>query len=377
MPAPTQGWTWEPSPGLQCRTRGLVCIDAEGDGRLVPEPEGMGGAAVQASNGPAGDLLRRGQTAARRGERTRARRLLRAALIADPTNTEARLWLAALAEDPREAVEMLSEILEEHPGHVRAAAGLRWAWERLEAQSAARCVAPPPALPRLQPLPASPRPHLLTRVATAIACLASIFAVIALVSCGLPGQVGQAAPVVDAAIWTPEPTVVAPTPEPPTPTPTPTMAPPTATPSPTARPQPTATPLFTGKWIEVSLKQQTATAWEGATAVRRMVVSTGAARTPTIQGTYRIYLKLTKQNMSGPGYYLPNVPHVMYFSGSYALHGAYWHTNFGTPTSHGCINLSLDDAAWLFAWADPQLPKGAQNVYATAANPGTPVVIHP
>ena len=343
---------------------------------MVPEPGEIEHGAAPAPRGPAGDLLRRAQAAARRGEQVRARRLLRATLIADPTNTEARLWLAALAEDPREAVQILSEILEEHPGHVRAAAGLRWAWERLEAQSAARCVVPPPASPRLQPLPASPKPHLPARIATVIACLASLFAVVVLVSCSLAAPMGQAA-VVDAAVWTPEATWVAPTPEPPTPTPTPTTAPsPTPTPSPTARPQPGPTPRFAGKWIEVSLSEQTATAWEGATPVRRMVVSTGTARTPTVEGTYRIYLKLTKQNMSGPGYYLPNVPHVMYFYGGYALHGAYWHTSFGTPTSHGCVNLKLDDAAWLFAWADPQLPKGAQNVYASDKNPGTPVVIH-
>lgn len=303
---------------------------------------------------------------------------------------------------------MLSEVLQEHPGHVRAAAGLRWAWQRLEAQQATRCMDAPIQRPQLQPLAAPTQPHLATRVATAIACAASVLAVAILLSCGGLAPFAPV-PVVDAAVWTPEataspavepgtpPAVASPSPEAGPLTPvagastspaaealTPAAVatatpPPTATPlpSPTVPPKPTATPAFPGKWIEVSLKEQIAIAWEGATPVRRMVVSTGAARTPTVQGTYRIYAKLTKQNMSGPGYSLANVPHVMYFYSGYALHGAYWQTSFGTPTSHGCVNLKLDDAAWLFAWADPQLPKGAQNVYATAQNPGTPVVIHP
>ena len=52
--------------------------------------------------------------------------------------------------------------------------------------------------------------------------------------------------------------------------------------------------------------------------------------------------------MAGPGYYLPNVPYVMYFYESYGLHGTYWHHNFGTPMSHGCINFTIADAEWLF-----------------------------
>jgi lipoprotein-anchoring transpeptidase ErfK/SrfK len=55
--------------------------------------------------------------------------------------------------------------------------------------------------------------------------------------------------------------------------------------------------------------------------------------------------------MTGPGYYLPNVPYTMYFYGGYGLHGTYWHNNFGTPMSHGCVNLSTADSGWLFDWA--------------------------
>jgi lipoprotein-anchoring transpeptidase ErfK/SrfK len=52
--------------------------------------------------------------------------------------------------------------------------------------------------------------------------------------------------------------------------------------------------------------------------------------------------------MSGPGYYLPDVPYVMYFYKDYGLHGTYWHHNFGTPMSHGCVNFPTVDAGWIF-----------------------------
>ena len=55
--------------------------------------------------------------------------------------------------------------------------------------------------------------------------------------------------------------------------------------------------------------------------------------------------------MAGPGYYLPNVPYTMYFYQGYGLHGTYWHHNFGTPMSHGCVNLATPDAEWLYNWA--------------------------
>src|SRR5215207_2486857 len=51
-------------------------------------------------------------------------------------------------------------------------------------------------------------------------------------------------------------------------------------------------------------------------------------------------------------YNVPDVPWVLYFTNSgHALHGTYWHNNFGTPMSHGCINLPMDVAAWLYDWA--------------------------
>lgn len=105
------------------------------------------------------------------------------------------------------------------------------------------------------------------------------------------------------------------------------------------------------RWFEISLSQQRLYAHEGNRIVYSTSVSTGIARYPTVQGTFHIYVKYKSAPMSGPGYYFPRVPNVMYFYRGYAIHGAYWHNNFGRPMSHGCINLSLKDAEWAFRWA--------------------------
>jgi lipoprotein-anchoring transpeptidase ErfK/SrfK len=106
-----------------------------------------------------------------------------------------------------------------------------------------------------------------------------------------------------------------------------------------------------GRWVDVNLSQQMVYAYEGDVVVNSFVVSTGVAGTPTVTGRYKIYVKNRMQDMSGPGYYLHDVPYVMFFYGDYGLHGTYWHNNFGVPMSRGCVNLTIDDAAWLFSWA--------------------------
>ena len=101
-------------------------------------------------------------------------------------------------------------------------------------------------------------------------------------------------------------------------------------------------------WIDVDLSQQRVYAYEGDTVVNSFVVSTGTWQTPTVTGSYKVWIKLRSTAMSGPGYYLPDVPYTMYFYKGYGLHGTYWHNNFGTPMSHGCVNLSIPDAEWLY-----------------------------
>lgn len=130
------------------------------------------------------------------------------------------------------------------------------------------------------------------------------------------------------------------------------------TPVPTARPtQENVSPAVQApvgngvRWIEVNLSQQRVYAWEGNVLIRSFIVSTGTWQTPTVVGTFSIWNKTRIQTMSGPGYSLPNVPWVMYFYKDYGFHGTYWHNNFGTPMSHGCINLTIPDAQWLYGWA--------------------------
>ena len=124
----------------------------------------------------------------------------------------------------------------------------------------------------------------------------------------------------------------------------------------TPTPEPTV-PIgkYGPKWIDVSLSKQKLVAYEGQTPVLTSWVSSGLGRTPTVTGTYRVYLKYKSQtmrgNILGERYEVPNVPDVMYFFSGYALHGAYWHNNFGRPMSHGCVNLPLGIAKRLYEWA--------------------------
>jgi len=155
----------------------------------------------------------------------------------------------------------------------------------------------------------------------------------------------------------------------PTALPTPTLAP-TLTPSPTPEPSPTTEPVpvdpgalsprppgvgETERWIDVNLSTQSLVAYEGDTPVYNALVSSGLPQWPTVTGEFRTYIKYESQTMNGYllgyDYYLPDVPYVMYFYKDYAIHGAYWHNNFGQPMSHGCVNVSIPDAGWLFNWA--------------------------
>jgi lipoprotein-anchoring transpeptidase ErfK/SrfK len=143
-------------------------------------------------------------------------------------------------------------------------------------------------------------------------------------------------------------------------TPTPTNTPtPTATPVPTFvspnNSQPTGRPFGVGsdeRWVDVNLTTQALTAFEGDTAVLSTLISSGLPAYPTVTGQFRVYLRYESQTMDGTrlgfDYYLTGVPYVMYFYQDYALHGTYWHNNFGYPMSHGCVNMKTSDAQWLY-----------------------------
>ncbi len=105
------------------------------------------------------------------------------------------------------------------------------------------------------------------------------------------------------------------------------------------------------KWIEVDLSQQRLYAYENGQLVFKTLISSGVAGHRTPVGRFRIWAKIRRQTMSGPGYNLPNVQWVMYFAGENAIHGTYWHHNFGRPMSHGCVNATNRAARWLYQWA--------------------------
>lgn len=118
-------------------------------------------------------------------------------------------------------------------------------------------------------------------------------------------------------------------------------------------------PALWAQRIEIDLSDQQLVAYEGALPVWRAGVSTGKDKFETPTGTFAVYGKLLYDDMTGDlqgeEYDVRKVPYVMYFHQGYAVHGTYWHNQFGTGTrlSHGCVNLSMDDAEWLWNWAQP------------------------
>jgi LysM repeat protein len=110
-------------------------------------------------------------------------------------------------------------------------------------------------------------------------------------------------------------------------------------------------PIDGERKIVIDLSEQSLTAYQGDVPVLYTIVSTGKASTPTRVGEFAIYQKLKSQHMTGEDYDLPGVPWVMYYDGEMAIHGAYWHANFGVPTSHGCTNMTIPESKALYAWA--------------------------
>ncbi len=112
------------------------------------------------------------------------------------------------------------------------------------------------------------------------------------------------------------------------------------------------------KWIDINLSNKTVTAYEGATVVHGPVsVVDGAAATPTVTGTYHVYLQYESQTMrgenaDGSNYVTEGVPWITYFYQGYALHGAPWRSSFGYSASHGCLNMPVGEAQWFFNWAE-------------------------
>lgn len=143
------------------------------------------------------------------------------------------------------------------------------------------------------------------------------------------------------------------------------------------------------RWIAVNVTSQTLVAYLGTRPILATLVSTGKESTVKAKdhrsprGQWRIREKHVTTTMDGDGtaagdlpYSIEDVPYVAYYDRSYALHGAFWHKNYGNRMSHGCINLSPLDAKFVFFFTDPQIPPGWHGVFATADRPGSRVVVH-
>ncbi len=123
-------------------------------------------------------------------------------------------------------------------------------------------------------------------------------------------------------------------------------------------PRPDSVPAD-AKWIDINLYEQTIAAYQGDQMVYVSLVSSGLPDFDTPAGLFRIWAKVKFAKMSGGEkgenfYYLEDVPYNMYFFQGYAIHGAYWHNNFGVKQSHGCVNIACLDAKWLFDWTMPK-----------------------
>jgi lipoprotein-anchoring transpeptidase ErfK/SrfK len=327
--------------------------------------------------------LGQAQLALSKGNRREARHWAEKAAALDPQREEPWLILASIAS-PRASLAYLNHALEINPGSLRARKGMHWAISRLRTSTESEPASPKPLIS--QPIASDAlirsRPAILPWALAAI-----LLIVCALVWFGSPtfssafskdNPVSIAQIKVEKSTYTPtvtatftaSPTFTPTHTLPPTPTKKPTALPtstptiaPTATetlpptPKPTRRPKPTQAPQLGRRppgvgadehWVDVDLSSQYAYAMQGDTLVRSFLVSTGTWLHPTVTGTFYVYVKYRFANMTGPGYFLPNVPYVMYFYKGYGLHGTYWHHNFGHPMSHGCVNLATSDAAWLF-----------------------------
>lgn len=139
----------------------------------------------------------------------------------------------------------------------------------------------------------------------------------------------------------------------------------------------------TEKWIEVDISDQKLYAWEGNRKIYDFPTSSGRPGYDTVQGEFRVWRKVRSQTYRGGSkargdyYYLPNVPYSLFFHEAYAIHGAYWHNDFGIKRrSSGCVNLSIPNAEKIYNWAGPAMSGGTAALNSTPENPGVRVVVH-
>jgi lipoprotein-anchoring transpeptidase ErfK/SrfK len=317
-------------------------------------------------------LLEQAKSALRRGDRMLSRRIAQHLVQKNPDDIEGWLLLGGLSS-PKASLAYLKKAEEIDPGDPRVREALIWAQGRLddvtqridlERTREIRLFQPSPMPSFKLPAPVTVQTQSPVWVGTLVVVLmlALFFFGMDLLPSGIVRAAEKAGPIRQEEFTKPSltPTVT----NTPTPTNTPTATPTsTPTPTPTSTPTPTLVPTQVPqtnpipnvgddeKWIDVDLSSQMLYAYEGDTIVRSFLVSTGTYLHPTVVGQFAVWTKLRYTDMSGPGYYLPDVPYTMYFYQGYGIHGTYWHDNFGTPMSHGCVNMRTEEAGWLFNWA--------------------------
>lgn len=134
-------------------------------------------------------------------------------------------------------------------------------------------------------------------------------------------------------------------------------------------------------WFDVNLSKKVLTLYKYDQVVMATYVSIGIMETPTIIGNYHVWYKINKIRMTGSPpvashvYDLPDVPWVMFYKGSYSIHGTYWHDNFGTQRSAGCTNVTIGDAKYVYDLTNPKVGDN-NSVFSSPSNYGTLIVNH-
>ena len=133
-------------------------------------------------------------------------------------------------------------------------------------------------------------------------------------------------------------------------------------------------PHIHDKHIEISLADQLLTACEGDEPVFTTRISGGVGGSlATPRGNHRIIFKAPSRHMVGEDFDLPGVPFDSYFWGAVAIHGTYWHNDYGRPRSHGCVNVPSEAAKWIFRWTHPVVPYEEDGLRVQEG--GTPVIV--
>jgi len=331
---------------------------------------------------PNRQLLAKAKSAIRRGERSLARKIAHQIVANDPDDVEGWLILGGLSS-PKSSLAYLEKAFFLAPDDPRVSKALNWARQRagfddreinLSKTQKLYPIRKPEHLKLTPPIITTTHRPVWIWTFIILFLMTLAFLSFDLVPTGFVQAVEKAKPVSQENL--PKPSLTPTSTNTPTPTSTPTQtSTPTTTPTstPTNTPTPTPTPTsiptntprptqvnrpvlpekvgFDERWIDIDLSDQRLYAYQGKELVRSFVVSTGTWRTPTPVGQFAVWIKLRYDDMSGPGYYLPDVPYTMYFYHGYGIHGTYWHSNFGNPMSHGCVNMITEEAGWLFDWS--------------------------